>query len=189
MASHSTSKSVPLKSCSLRLTKVLANSVDKTYNFRNPPLTVTGELQARSVRLSASPDLIIVSPMTRTIQTTRLAFREVLSSNVRIEIWPDLREAHDAVCNKGVSRSDMMATYPDLDFSQCPEEWEYPPHSFKDAAIRAERVRQRAKAIADMGGYRNIYLVTHRGFITFLVQGPRFVVCGKFPGPSSKEPH
>ncbi|KAH7313620.1 hypothetical protein B0I35DRAFT_435557 [Stachybotrys elegans] len=119
--------------------------------------------------------------MTRIVQTAMIAFGHLLNSSparAELQIWPDLREAHDAICNKGVSRADMETRFPHFDFSACPEEWDYPPHSFEDAVLRAERVRQRVKDLSH--SYKNIILITHRGFIAFLVQGKRFDVCGKF---------
>ncbi|KAM0256037.1 hypothetical protein ACHAQJ_005236 [Trichoderma viride] len=155
------------------------HNVDHGYPLRDPPLTEVGFQQASNVRPPAEPDLILVSPMTRTIQTALIVFGQHLNSSpteVKLQIWPDLREAHDAICNKGVSRADMAAKFTQLDFSVCHEEWDYPPHSFEDAAARAERVRRRLKDLCR--SYKNIVLVTHRGFIAFLVKGERFGVCG-----------
>jgi broad specificity phosphatase PhoE len=117
--------------------------------------------------------------MTRTIQTALIVFGRHLNGSpakVELQVWPDLREAHDAICNKGLSRADMVVKFPQLDFSACHEEWDYPPHSFEDAAARAEGVRRRLKDLSR--SYKNIMLVTHRGFIAFLVKGERFDVCG-----------
>lgn len=155
-------------------------SVNRGYPHRDPPLTEVGSQQASNVRPPAEPDLILVSPMTRTIQTALIVFGPLLNSSpakVELQVWPDLRETHDAICNKGVSRADMAAKFAQLDFSACHEEWDYPPHSFEDAAVRAERVRRRLKDLSR--SYKNIILITHRGFIAFLIKGERFDVCGK----------
>lgn len=50
-----------------------------------------------------------------------------------------------------------------------------PPHSIEAATQRAEDVRQRLKELS--GKYRNIVVVTHRGFIAFFVKGERFETC------------
>ncbi|KAF4343638.1 phosphoglycerate mutase [Fusarium beomiforme] len=163
-------------------TKADKSSIERGYPHRDPPLTDLGTRQARNVQqtIKIQPDLIIVSPMTRTIQTMYIVFRYLLHSNrAKIQVWPDLREAHDATCNKGISRKDLADKFPNLDLSACPEEWDFPVHTPDDATVRAERVRRRLKEIARVGGYKNIMLVTHRGFAAFLVQGERFSVCGK----------
>ncbi|KAF7547251.1 hypothetical protein G7Z17_g7864 [Cylindrodendrum hubeiense] len=154
------------------------HNVQRGYPHRDPPLTKLGTQQAKSVQLPAQPDLIIVSPMTRTVQTALLVFPHLLDASpakVEVQIWPDLREGYDAICNKGVARADLAIKFPQFDFSACSEEWDYPPHSPEDATVRAERVRHRLKALSS--SYKHIFLVTHRGFIAFLVQGDRFDVC------------
>lgn len=92
-------------------------------------------------------------------------------------IWPDLREAHDAECNKGSPRHAMETKYPQLDFSSCSAEWDYEIHTVEAATIRAENVR---KALSELPAhYKDIAIVTHRGIIAYLVPGARFDVCGK----------
>ncbi|RYP09756.1 hypothetical protein DL764_001091 [Monosporascus ibericus] len=161
------------------LTRCQPWSVDHGFPNRDPPLTAVGSQQASNVHPPVEPSLIIVYPMTRTIQTALIVFRELLSSSpvkVELQVWPDLRKAHDATCNKGVSRADMAVKFAQLDFSACHEEWDYPPHSFEEAAARAERIRQRLRDLSR--SYKSIFLVTHRGFIAFLVKGETFDVCG-----------
>nr|CEG04584.1 unnamed protein product [Fusarium clavum] len=150
------------------------------YPHRDPPLTDLGTRQAKNAQqtLKVKPDLIIVSPMTRTIQTMYIVFRYLLiSKKVEIQVWPDLREAHDATCNKGVGRKDLETKFPGLNFGSCAEEWDFPPHSTDDATVRAEKVRRRVGEIAREGRYKDVVLVTHRGFAAFMVQGERFSVC------------
>ncbi|KAJ6531062.1 phosphoglycerate mutase-like protein [Mycena capillaripes] len=153
------------------------HNVQRGYPFRDPPLTEQGLDEARAVSLGFRPDLIICSPMTRTIQTALAVFPDLLSPEftIAVEIWPDLREAHDAICNKGVPRTELSAAFPALDFSRCIDEWDYESHSRKSATQRAERVR---KALAERPE-QNILLVTHRGFINYLIQvaGPQFSNC------------
>ena len=113
--------------------------------------------------------------MTRTIQTAINAFPSIGPTRTEVQVWPDLREAHDAICNKGISRADISAKFPRLNFSDCPEEWDHPPHTIEAATIRAEKVRGRLKELSKV--YNNIVLITHRGFIAFLVKGDRYGVC------------
>ncbi|KAF4984706.1 hypothetical protein FZEAL_147 [Fusarium zealandicum] len=160
------------------------HNVERGYPFRDPPLTELGCQQATDVQqnLVVEPDLILVSPMTRTIQTALIVFGHLFDSSsankkVEVQIWPDLREAHDAICNKGVARADLTAKFPQFDFSACHVEWDYPEHTPDIAVARAGSVRQRLKHLATSGGYKNIVLITHRGFIAYMVQGARFNPC------------
>jgi hypothetical protein len=141
-------------------------------------LTDAGHEATKQIKIPAVPDLIVISPMTRTIQTAMNAFPFILGSTpfqADVQIWPDLREAHDANCNKGISRTEMLVKFPQFNFAECPEEWDHPPHTIDGATARAEAVRQRLKELSKT--YSNIALITHRGFIVFLVKGDRYDVC------------
>lgn len=154
------------------------HNVERGYTHRDPPLTESGQEATRNIEISAAPDLIIISPMTRTIQTAINIFPDVFNNTpfpVEVQIWPDLRETYEAECNKGLSRKDISAKFPQLDFADCPDEWDYPPHNTADATLRAERVRRRLKELSKT--HKNIVLITHRGFIEFLVRGKRFELC------------
>ncbi|KAI0518299.1 histidine phosphatase superfamily [Xylaria bambusicola] len=153
------------------------HNVDRSYPYRDPPLTDAGHEATQQIKIPAVPDLIVISPMTRTIQTAMNAFPSIASApnETKVQIWPDLREAHDAICNKGISRAEISTKFPDLNFSECPEEWDHPPHTIEGATIRAETVRRRLKELSKE--YNNIVLITHRGFIAFLVKGDRYDVC------------
>jgi broad specificity phosphatase PhoE len=154
------------------------HNVDRASSCRDPPLTEAGHNATQTIQFSLSPDLILISPMTRTIQTAMNIFPFLRAQSpfpTSVQIWPDLRETHDARCNKGHSRAEMQAKFPQLDFAECHEEWDYAPHSIEDATERAERVRARLKALS--GSCKNIAVVTHRGLISFLVKGRRFDVC------------
>ncbi|KAJ9149023.1 hypothetical protein NKR23_g4478 [Pleurostoma richardsiae] len=150
------------------------HNIERGYPHRDPPLTGLGCQQARNLRLSTEPDLILISPMTRTIQTALLAFGPLIN-RVNVQICPDLREAHDAVCNTGVGRADLIAKFPQFDFSACSETWDYPPHSVEHATLRARDLRQHLSVLSK--SYKSILLITHRGFIAYLVEGSRYDFC------------
>lgn len=151
------------------------HNVERGYPHCDPPLTDAGGNAAKRVKLSTTPDIILVSPMTRTIQTAMNMFPQLEHQApfpMPIQIWPDLREANDAICNKGLGRAELESKFPQFDFSACHNEWDYSPHTIEDATCRAERVRERLKELSTT--YRNIAVITHRGFIAFLVKGRRF---------------
>lgn len=151
------------------------HNVDHSYPHRDPPLTTAGAQATTKLKPPNTPDLIIISPMTRTIQTAINMFPFLSGTNncsVPVQIWPDLREAHDAICNKGVSRAELQTRYPQFDFAECHEEWDYAVHTIENATIRAERVRSRLQELSLT--YKTIAVITHRGFIAYLVQGLRF---------------
>ncbi|KAJ7073829.1 histidine phosphatase superfamily [Mycena amicta] len=170
------------------------HNVQRGYPHRDPPLTEQGlaeALRASSALSKDPPELVICSPMMRTIHTALVAVPSLLPTGTasaggdfhsdpsalqpipKLEVWPDLREAHGAICNLGVSRAKLAAVFESqitLDLSLCSEEWDYEVHSKEEAKRRAERVR---KALAQRTE-RDILLVTHRAFIKYLVETPRF---------------
>jgi broad specificity phosphatase PhoE len=154
------------------------HNVDRAYPHRDPPLTAAGEAGTRNVQLPVNPDLILISPMTRTIQTAMNVFPFLQKEGpfpTPVQIWPDLREANDAICNKGLPRATMQANFPQFDFCECRDEWDYAPHTVPNAIERAERVRARLASLAPK--YPNMVVITHRGLLAFLVKGRRFNVC------------
>ncbi|TVY90238.1 putative phosphatase, partial [Lachnellula willkommii] len=148
--------------------------IERGYPHRGPPLTELGCQQARNLKLSTEPDLILISPMARTIQTALLAFSPLID-RVQVQICPELREAPDAVCNTGVGRADLIAKFPQFDFAACSETWDYSPHSVEHATLRPQDLRHHLSVLSN--SYKNIPLITHRGFIAYLVDGSRFDLC------------
>ncbi|KIJ27513.1 hypothetical protein M422DRAFT_236057 [Sphaerobolus stellatus SS14] len=141
----------------------------KNYPERDPPLTETGLKQAAAVCLNFKPDLIICSPMTRTIQTMQqvLSTMNYLESkNIPIEIWPSLREVPDRIFNVGLSRAALTLKYPSLDFSRCAEEWDYKSFTVESTLRRAEEVLSELRSRRE----ENILLVGHCAFISYLVR-------------------
>jgi broad specificity phosphatase PhoE len=151
------------------------HNIERGYPHCDPPLTEVGIRATKELVVPTDPDLVIISPMARTIQTAMNMFPDLESggsSAIPVQIWPDLREANDAVCNKGRSRKEMQTKFPRFDFSECHEEWDYPCHTIADATERAVRVRQRLRHLSTT--FKNIAIVTHRGIVAYLVIGRRF---------------
>lgn len=158
---------------------------------RDPPLTKSGHYSTKHAHLPASPDLILISPLTRTIQTALNMFPFLSSSSqspssssssstsstkrIPVHIWPDLRETSPtSPCNQCSPRAHLEATFPQFDFSGCSEDGDYAEEEESGVGQRAERVRRRVGEMVEREGYENVFLVTHRGFKEGLVGGRRF---------------
>jgi broad specificity phosphatase PhoE len=63
-------------------------------------------------------------------------------------------------------RAMMQSKYPNVDFSQCHENWDYEMHAPQAAVQPAERVRKLLRELTS--GYQNRLLISHRGLLAFL---------------------
>ncbi|KAJ3802603.1 phosphoglycerate mutase-like protein [Lentinula aff. detonsa] len=158
------------------------HNVQRGWPERDPPLTEQGLAEAAGIHMTFIPDLIICSPMTRTIQTLYAILSQLkdlpIQSNsdnvIHVEIWPELRETHDhATCNLGRPRAEFEAAYPSLDFSRCHELWDYPGHTDERALQRAEVILQELKARPES----NVLIISHRGILQILLGGDVFRNC------------
>ena len=92
---------------------------------RDARLTERGEAQAREAgaRLRAIPfELVVVSPLTRTIQTAALLF-EGHPSEPRFLVEVLHRECQESSCDVGRAASELAADFPHLDIGHLPEVW------------------------------------------------------------------
>lgn len=94
-------------------------------NHRDARLTPRGEAQAREARkgLRDIPfELVVVSPLTRAIQTAALAF-EGHPSQPRFLVEVLHRECQESSCDVGRAASELAADFPHLDVGHLPEVW------------------------------------------------------------------
>jgi hypothetical protein len=104
------------------------DTTTSTMSMQDPPLTGTGFGQALSLSKKAAiycnpntglePELVVVSPFSRVLQTTMLAFP---SSNTRNNTpWichPALVDASGDLSNHPMEISDLQLTFPGMDYS------------------------------------------------------------------------
>jgi len=88
--------------------------------FLDPPLTNLGEKQCRSQRdlcATLEPELMIVSPMLRCIQTAKLSFRDHVSTVPWVSSEGCREELGLLVGNKRRPINEIKEDYPEIDFS------------------------------------------------------------------------
>lgn len=93
---------------------------------RDPGLTHLGTTQCGSLRrhlqdnlpLVQHVELIVVSPMRRTIQTALFAFSWLVQSGVPVLARGEWQENSDKPCDTGSRAEDLINEFPDVDFSQ-----------------------------------------------------------------------
>lgn len=139
-------------------------------------LTEMGQAQARAARdrLRAIPfELVVVSPLTRAIQTAAILFGDhPTQPRVLVEVLH--RECQESSCDVGRAASEIAAEFPHLDVGHLPEVWwhaepgcevgGYPvePRPLFDARVAAFREWLRARP------ERTIAVVGHGTFFYHL---------------------
>lgn len=125
-------KQVPSSPRSRRPLMSCTSSVDEDYSIPDSPLTQLGRSQASQIpnhplgaRANAVADLVVTSPLKRTLQTTLLGFKEARSRVPTIAL-PALQECNDHPCDTGSSRQELEKD-PELgkefNFSALPDDW------------------------------------------------------------------
>lgn len=95
------------------------NVPQRNYNIRDPVLTAKGIAQCHELRdkfpYHDSIDLVIASPLRRTIQTAAHSFGPTLArTEVPFVLVPLLQEVSNAGCDTGYEVDDLKTLIPDL---------------------------------------------------------------------------
>jgi len=128
------------------------HNLNCNYHLRDPYLTPLGEAQCHelSKEFPSEPpvDLLVSSPLKRTIQTTLLGFKKQAESGAKVELLAELQEADAFPCDTGSSRDDLEKEelFQGLDFSGLPDDWTskayIPPGSFRGRAFVLTAIRK-----------------------------------------------
>ncbi|KAF4955743.1 hypothetical protein FGADI_4314 [Fusarium gaditjirri] len=99
------------------------------HDLPDPELTPLGEEQAQALTTRfpelANIELIVSSPLQRTIQTALLAFPTKLKAGLQVLAWSEVQEASDLICDTGSPLPDIKARFHGLpvDFSLIEPDW------------------------------------------------------------------
>ena len=124
--------------------------------------------------LHAKIDLIVTSPLTRTLETTLRAYGPAIQRDglFKVVCLPQLQEVNDYPCDTGSSRESLEAhpEFSRLDFSTLTPEWTgkrglYDP---ANVSLRAQWVRQWLFARPE----KCIVVVSHGDMLRNLISGP-----------------
>lgn len=147
------------------------HNVKEEYHIPDAKLTKLGESQATNLctkyphlaTAETQPEIILTSPLTRTIQTSLLGFPNHERRTTIIPI-PELQENSAMPCDTGSSIEAITGKFDMLDFSKVPEGWNSKAGLWADSqkalSARAQKLRN---MLAEQKQSR-IALVTHGGF-------------------------
>ncbi|RBR21966.1 uncharacterized protein FIESC28_04679 [Fusarium coffeatum] len=144
------------------------------HDLPDPELTPLGEEQARALTTRfpdlANVELIVSSPLRRTIQTALLAFPSKLEDGMQVLALPEVQEASELICDTGSPLPDIKANFDGLpvDFSLVEPDWcikqgKWAPIAaclLERAALARRWLSERAEA--------EVVVISHGCFLHFL---------------------
>ncbi|KAI0482323.1 histidine phosphatase superfamily [Xylariaceae sp. FL0804] len=158
------------------------HNIDDDWSIFDPVLTENGIKQCEVMAADLEPKFpftrdecrIVVSPLTRTLQTAHHGLSWLIQRGVPVEVRAEWQETTDNPCDIGDTRSKIEKDWPKYDFSKLDPAWPsktglYGP-SEEDIQKRAAVARQWLSEQPE----KCIVVVTHSGFLKRLVDGPKY---------------
>ncbi|KAL8888414.1 MAG: hypothetical protein Q9192_006181 [Flavoplaca navasiana] len=166
--------------------KAVHNLTTLNHGMHDPALTPQGENQCLELQ-SKFPhhdfvDLLVCSPLQRTIQTTLLAFDPEISRGVQCIALPEVQETSDLPCDTGsnlVKLKEMFKNKP-VDLTLLPEDWDSKVGKWAPEREAIERRCRDARQWLKTRGEKAIIVVTHGGLLHYLTED--WAGCEKFQG-------
>ncbi|KAM5436470.1 hypothetical protein MferCBS31731_005748 [Microsporum ferrugineum] len=145
--------------------------------MQDPLLTPFGEEQCRTLRANfpyhADIDLIVASPLRRTIYTALLSFANIIQERgLKIIALPEIQETSDVPCDTGSDLADLKREVEEkglpVDLSLVPEDWndktkEKWSANAQSVTVRAREARRWLKARPE----KHIAMVSHGGVLHY----------------------
>lgn len=128
-------------------------------DYQDCSLTVTGMLQAKDAPKPKGIQVVYVSPLTRTLQTSQLIFPN--TPTIALECLKEYPQ-HSQQCNRRSSRSLLKCVFPAVNFDDLKEEEQPWPNP-----ITYESNLKTFKEIVKNCPYSNIAVVTHSTWLKY----------------------
>ncbi|CUS11551.1 unnamed protein product [Tuber aestivum] len=163
------------------------HNVDQKYHLPDPYLTPLGEAQSYNLsnKFPSKPpiDLLVSSPLKRTIQTMLFGFKKHIESGVKMELLAELQESTGLPCDTGSSGEvlEKEELFQGLDFTSLPDDWTSKEGKW---APEPDSLRERARFVRKWLKSRpesHVVVVLHGGFLYYLTEG--WDGDGNLPGP------
>lgn len=144
-------------------------------HLRDPQLSYKGMEEARGLAVNPllhyglGPQIIISSPCMRALQTAQELSR---TFSLKVMAFADLQECTDNPCDTGVSKSELQARLPAMDFTELEEKWfEKVGSNRGDEGRRLLQERcDRVKAWLASRPYDRMVVVAHRTLFAYLLR-------------------
>ncbi|KAI1504450.1 histidine phosphatase superfamily [Biscogniauxia marginata] len=158
------------------------HNIDDDWELHDPGLTKKGIEQCqvlateleRKFPFAADECRIVVSPLTRTLQTVHYALPWLRDQGVPVEVRAEWQESTNNPCDIGTGPTSIKKDWPDFDFSQLDPI--YPQKVGLYGASEEALLKRASIARRWLSGRpeKCIVVVTHSGFLKRVVKGARF---------------
>jgi len=131
------------------------------------PLIEEGKQQAEELSKvihEKEIDLVLVSPLVRTLETANIIFKDI---NIPIKCMEMIREypMGEDTCNQRKDKNELVKLYPHIDFSEIKEDkdiyWKPERESIENLEKRIDLVKKYIKQL----DYKKIAIVSHNSFM------------------------
>ncbi|KAI1310378.1 histidine phosphatase superfamily [Xylaria venustula] len=158
------------------------HNVDNDWSIFDPKLTDLGINQCKTLAAQLEATFpyategcrIIVSPLSRTLQTVQHSLGWLLSRGVPLIARAEWQEDTQNPCDVGAERSELEKAWPNFDFSQLDPVY---PQKTGLYGPEEETIRKRAAVARQWLSEQSdkcLIVVTHSGFLDRVVEGPRY---------------
>ncbi len=173
-AQGGTSQLVPL--CKLLKPSGYHNLSVANHSMLDPSLTPFGEQQCRELvekfPFHDSIDLLVASPLRRTIYTTLLGFKPEIERGMTVIALPEIQETADVPCDTGTDigllKKEMEGK--PVDLSRVMEGWNSKTGRWAPTAKALENRAREARQWLKARPEKEIVVVTHGGLLHYLTE-------------------
>lgn len=166
--------------------KAVHNLTVLNHGMHDPALTPHGENQCLELQAKfpyhESVDLLVCSPLQRTIQTTLLAFDPEISRGIQCIALPEVQETSDLPCDTGSNVAILKEKFKNkpVDLSLLSEDWDSKTGKWAPEQEAIERRCRDARQWLKTRDEKAIVVVTHGGLLHYLTED--WAGCDKIQG-------
>ncbi|KAK4634347.1 putative phosphatase [Fulvia fulva] len=147
------------------------------HNMHDPLLTVLGHEQCKTLGrdfpYSSNVDLIVASPIKRTIYTALEAFEEIIrKKGLKVVALPEVQETSDLPCDTGSDRAELEREFEGrpIDLDLVHEGWNNKRGKWAPTAAAIQNRAREGRVWLMNRPEKEIVIVTHGGFLHYFTE-------------------
>lgn len=151
----------------------LSNISDSNHDIIDPELTFTGKSQCdelkkkiKSDNIDSKIDLIIVSPLTRTLETCSNVFDDLVNK-IKFICLEEIREHIDKPCHMRKKKNLLVNKYKHIDFSNLTHDDDFLYKHYNGLETKSNVIERCKKFVRWLKNRKekNIVIITHGNFL------------------------